>query len=118
MDYLNENPSLDESADQANAIKCQAPVHQGYGGYDPNKLIDALIRRMLLKNDVALCRALEVGPPLISKIRNRTLPVSAALLIRMHEESNISIAELRSLMGDRRSTFRTGLRGRKARKKD
>ena len=61
--------------------------------YDPN-------------NDAALSRALEVAPPVISKIRHGRLPVGASLLIRMQEISNMSIRELREMMGDRRNKFR------------
>ena len=74
--------------------------------YDPNNLLDTLIKHLHLKNDAALSRALEVAPPVISKIRHRRLPVGASLLIRMHEISDISIKELRELMGDRRAKFR------------
>ncbi|WP_324103358.1 hypothetical protein [Noviherbaspirillum sp.] len=74
--------------------------------YDPNNLLDALIEKLNLKNDAALSRALEVAPPVISKIRHRRLPVGASLLIRMHEVSDLSIKELRILMGDRRDKFR------------
>ena len=74
--------------------------------YNPNHLLDILIERLNLKNDAALSRALEVAPPVISKIRHRRLPVGASLLIRMHEVTDLSIAELRSLMGDRRNKFR------------
>jgi hypothetical protein len=74
--------------------------------YDPNNLLDSLIEKLGLKNDAALSRALEVAPPVISKIRHRRLPVGASLLIRMHEVSDLSIKELRLLMGDRREKFR------------
>ncbi|MFZ6800520.1 hypothetical protein [Undibacterium sp. Di24W] len=74
--------------------------------YDPNTLLDTLIKTLGIKNDAALSRALEVAPPVISKIRHKILPVGPSLLIRMHEESGISIKEIRSLMGDRRSKFR------------
>ena len=36
--------------------------------YDPNRLLDTLLEKMHLKNDAALSRALEVAPPVISKI--------------------------------------------------
>lgn len=75
-------------------------------GYDPNNLLDSLIEKLNLKNDAALSRALEVAPPVISKIRHRRLPVGASLLIRMHEVSDLSIKDLRTLMGDRRDKFR------------
>lgn len=74
--------------------------------YNPNLLLDELQQRLQLKNDAALSRALEVAPPVISKIRHRRLPVGASLLIRMHEVSDISIRDLRLLMGDRRDKFR------------
>lgn len=74
--------------------------------YDPNNLLESLIEKLNLKNDAALSRALEVAPPLISKIRHRRLPVGASLLIRMHEVSELSIQDLRHLMGDRRNKFR------------
>ena len=74
--------------------------------YDPNKVLDAIIEKLNLKNDAALSRALEVAPPVISKIRHRRLPVTASLLIRMHEVTQMSIRDLRDLMGDRRTKYR------------
>ena len=74
--------------------------------FDANHLLDSLIDKLGLKNDAALSRALEVAPPVISKIRHKRLPVGASKLIRMHEISDLSIAELRFLMGDRRGKFR------------
>lgn len=74
--------------------------------YDPNHLLNVLLERMQLKNDAALCRLLGVQPPLISKIRSRRLPVGSAMLLRMHEETGLSVRELRALMGDRREKFR------------
>jgi len=87
---------------QANETRPSAQPFQ----YDPNNLLESLIERLNLKNDAALSRALEVAPPLISKIRHRRLPVGASLLIRMHEVSKLSIRDLRLLMGDRRTKFR------------
>ena len=66
--------------------------------YNPNHLLDILLGKMQLKNDAALSRLLEVAPPVISKIRHRTLPIGATILLRMHEASAISIRELRALM--------------------
>jgi hypothetical protein len=74
--------------------------------YNPNHLFDTLIGKLKLKNDSALSRALEVAPPVISKIRHHRLPVGASLLIRMHEVSDLSIRDLRDLMGDRRTKHR------------
>ena len=85
-----------------------SPSHSlaSQSSYDPSHLLDTLRERMKLKNDAALSRALEVAPPVISKIRHRTLPVGASLLIRMHEVTEMSIRDLRDLMGDRRAKFR------------
>lgn len=74
--------------------------------YDPNHLLRVLLQKLNLKNDAALSRALEVAPPVISKIRHRRLPVGASLLIRMHEVCGLSIGDLRELLGDRRGKFR------------
>jgi hypothetical protein len=74
--------------------------------YDPDNLLGSIIGKLNLKNDAALSRALEVAPPVISKIRHRRLPVGASLLIRMHEVTQLSIKDLRTLMGDRRNKFR------------
>lgn len=76
--------------------------------YNPSALIDAMIQRLQVKNDAKLCALLGVSPPVISKVRNGKLPVGASLLIRMHEVSNLTIKELRDLMGDRRERFRVG----------
>jgi plasmid maintenance system antidote protein VapI len=66
--------------------------------YNPNYLLDELIKKLNLKNDAALSRVLEVAPPVISKIRHRTLPIGATILIRMHEVSDFSIRELREML--------------------
>lgn len=87
----------------------EADIQPGIAGereYNPDRLLDALIDHLKLKNDAALSRALEVAPPVISKIRHRRLPVSAALLIRMHEVSDLTIQDLKYLLGDRRQKFR------------
>lgn len=76
--------------------------------YDPNRLFDAVIDRLQLKNDAALCRVLEIQPPVISKIRHGRLPVGASILIRLHEETGLHVRELRNLMGDRRGNYRYG----------
>jgi len=73
---------------------------------NPGALLGHLLTHLKLKNDAALAAALEVAPPVISKIRHFRMPVGATMLIRMHEVSDISIKDLRALMGDRRANFR------------
>ena len=71
----------------------------------PANLLDALIEHLGLKNDAALSRALEMSPPMISKLRSKALPVSAMVLVRMHDVTGLGIRELRALMGDHRKKF-------------
>lgn len=71
-----------------------------------NRLLDAVMTKLNLRNDAALSRTLEVAPPVISKIRHGHLPVGASMLIRMHEETGYSIRELRDLLGHGSEKFR------------
>lgn len=73
--------------------------------FQPGKLLDELISHMGLRNDAALSRMLELSAPTISKIRRRALPVSAGVLLQMHEVSGLTIRDLRALMGDHRRRF-------------
>lgn len=83
-------------------MEMTVPISQ----YDPNHLLDVLLARLELKNDAALSRALDVARPVLASIRQRSLGVGAWLLLRMAEASNLSIADLRSLMGDQRARLR------------
>lgn len=67
--------------------------------YDPNTLLDTLTRLLQVKNDRQLAKRLEVQSPEICKIRKRRIPVAPALLVCMHEETELSIRQLRALMG-------------------
>ena len=73
--------------------------------YDPNNLLDSLIEKLHLKNDAALSRALEVAPPVISKIRHRRLPVQAPWTppCAHHDRSGQRYARHRELPQPRRS---------------
>lgn len=73
--------------------------------YAPETFLDGLENRMRLKNDAALARELDVAPALLSRIRNRHLPISAKLLLSIHDSTQIAIAELRRMMGDSRRLF-------------
>lgn len=79
---------------------------QAVQDYNPNNLLDTLIRRMGLKNDGALSRKLRVATSVIVGIRHGRLPVAASMLIWINEATGISIYELRELMGDRRARCR------------
>ena len=70
-------------------------------GYNSNHLFDVMLEKLELKNDAALSRVLKLAPTVISNIRHRCMPAGASILIRLYEVSNLSVAELRELLGDR-----------------
>ncbi|MES2264695.1 MAG: hypothetical protein V4724_39860 [Pseudomonadota bacterium] len=74
--------------------------------YTPNTLLDALLKHLNLKSDAELSRALEIDSPIISKVRHYRIPISSAVIIRMHEVTGMSIKELKSLLGNRRMKWR------------
>lgn len=67
--------------------------------YNPDALLDLLIDRDHLRCDAALARALDVGPPVLSKIRHRTLKISNDLLVRMHDAFGLDLDYLRKIAG-------------------
>ena len=70
--------------------------------YDPEALLETLQALLGAKNDRQLAVRLGVQPSQICKIKKRRLAVSPTLLISMHEETNMSLRQLRALMGDYR----------------
>jgi hypothetical protein len=74
--------------------------------YDPNKLLNALIKHLALRSDAALAKKLGISSLIISKIRQLIQPVSGTLLILIHEKTGFSFSELRRFMGDRRQKLR------------
>lgn len=67
------------------------------GGINVNGILDAAIKRLELKSDRALSRALRVPPPMISNLRHNRISLGPTLLLRIHEASGISISELKSM---------------------
>lgn len=61
------------------------------------KLLDTLKEKYDLKNDAAIAKALEVAPPVISRIRNGKASVSADIMIRVHETFGMPIADIKAL---------------------
>ena len=72
--------------------------------YDPEALLETLQSLLGAKNDRQLAVRLGVQPSQICKIQKRRLAMSPNLLISMHEETNMSLRQLRALMGDYRNT--------------
>jgi hypothetical protein len=68
-------------------------------GYNPVNLVDTLLRELQLKNDAALARILRVDHSILSKVRHNRAPVTAGLLLRMHETTRVPVSSLRRWMG-------------------
>lgn len=88
------------------STSASAPAAADEVTYNPNHLLDGVLNKMELLNDAALARMLEVSQVVIAKIRSHREPVGISLLIRMHKVTNMSIRDLRDLMGDRRAKYR------------
>lgn len=76
------------------------------GSYDSNHLLDSILDKLHLPDDAALCEALDADESVIRDLRELKREVDAALLIRMHELTDISISGLRNILGDRRRRSR------------
>jgi hypothetical protein len=74
--------------------------------YDPGLLLNSLLDRMQLTEDAELAKRLRMDKRLLGKIRERRLQISGSMLMLMQEATGITIAELRRILGDRRSTSR------------
>ncbi len=64
----------------------------------PNALLDHVIETMHLKNDAALCRALEIMPPVASKIRKGVYPIGASIIIAIHELTGMEIKDIKAMI--------------------
>lgn len=62
------------------------------------KLLDTLKEKYELKNDAEISRRLEVTPPIISKIRNGKTGVSAEIILKIHENLGMPVADIRALL--------------------
>lgn len=61
-----------------------------------NNFLNAIISNLNLKNDAALAKALDVMPPVISKFRAGVIPFGAVHIIRAHELTLWTIAEIKA----------------------
>lgn len=61
-------------------------------------LLDHLRELQGFTTDAQLAAALEVAPPVISKMRYRKLPVGPTILIKMHENYGVSFKTMRELL--------------------
>lgn len=80
--------------------------------YDPNRLLDAVLKKMQWGNDAILAKKLKIHINVIRRIRSNTLPVGASMLLWLQEATGVSVEELRQLMGDRRTRVRLSYPGK------
>jgi len=71
-----------------------APANCNHGA-----MLDALMANLKVTSDAALSRKLMVPPPVISKLRNNKIGVSAGLLVRIHDVTGMSINKVRAMLG-------------------
>lgn len=64
-----------------------------------NEVLDWAITNNGLKNDAALARALEVAPPVISKVRHGRLPIGSTLIVKLHEMTDVSVRDIKRKLG-------------------
>lgn len=76
--------------------------------YTPNHMLDVLMTKLGAGSDAALARALSVPPSTISKVRSRQMPVNSSLLLAAHDATEISIRDLRLLLGDTGTRYWVG----------
>lgn len=62
------------------------------------QLLDEVIIARQLKNDAQLSRLLGVAPPVISKIRMGVLKVGASMVVRILEETDFSISQIKAIL--------------------
>ncbi len=80
--------------------------HTALSDYSPAHLLNEISRLLSVRNDSQLANRLDVTCTRLSRVRNGHTPLTAALLIRMHEVTELDIATLLRLLGDRRGRFR------------
>jgi plasmid maintenance system antidote protein VapI len=61
-------------------------------------LLDAIITKFDLHNDAALSSFLGVAPPMISKLRSRSLSVTGDTVLRVYDRTGWSIETIRKLL--------------------
>lgn len=64
-----------------------------------NSLLDKLQKELGAKNDAQLARALDVQPPVISKLRGGAV-LGPTMLIRIHECAGWPIQQIRDLVAE------------------
>lgn len=65
-----------------------------------NAVFDKVIATFKLKNDAHLARFLNVAPPVISKMRAGRLLPGASIILSLHENACMDVAEIREMLAE------------------
>lgn len=63
----------------------------------PHKLFDYIREMYSLKTDSQLAHILNTRTPMISKVRSGAIRITPALIIAVHEQTNIPIAKIKEM---------------------
>ena len=63
----------------------------------PYKLFDYLREMYSLKTDAELAHILGARTPMISRVRNGVMRITPALILAIHEQTNIPVSKIREL---------------------
>jgi plasmid maintenance system antidote protein VapI len=64
-----------------------------------NVFLDKVIKSAELKNDAALSRALDVAPPVISKLRHERIAFGPSMAIKVHKLTGMTILHIEQESG-------------------
>ncbi len=76
----------------------QQPIEYNFTCTDPAGLLDHLCELRRLRTDAELAGLLGVAAPTLSKIRRGRTPVSAAIVLRIHEVFGLPTRTLREML--------------------
>lgn len=65
----------------------------------PHPVIDLAREKLEAKSDAVLARMLGKEPSLISRVRNRQRPMSADLILAIHESTEIPVQKIKAMLG-------------------
>lgn len=71
----------------------------GDGKDNSGKLFDPIINEQGLKSDAALTRLIDLGAPVISKIRHGNQAIWSATILRVNEKLAMAVGRIRELIG-------------------
>lgn len=74
------------------------PVEHDFSCANPERMLDRLRDLRRLRTDAELACLLGITTPTLSRIRRGQMRISAAVLLRMHEDFGLATDELRAML--------------------